>query len=140
MSFRGKFIVEVGRRVFIGEGKFIFLFFQYDQIYKVLDNIVKFRVSKISSFILCLFLFKIKDKDVLYKCYDQVIFIFFVMVSNQLMLLGSLNFLKNVYVVFYGYLFFRKVIIIDVLSFVALEQDNQYNILNYLVEGFKKIL
>lgn len=27
MSIRGKFIVEVGRRVFIGEGKFIFFIF-----------------------------------------------------------------------------------------------------------------
>ncbi|PFX28156.1 uncharacterized protein LOC111326613 [Stylophora pistillata] len=45
MSARGKFIVEAGRRAPTGEGKFAFFTPQYDEIYKLLDNVVKSRAG-----------------------------------------------------------------------------------------------
>ena len=45
MSTRGKFTVEAGRRAPTGEGKFTFLTPQHDEIYKLLDNVVKSRAS-----------------------------------------------------------------------------------------------
>lgn len=45
MSTRGKFTVEAGRRAPTGEGKFKFLTLQHDEIYKLLDNVVKSRAS-----------------------------------------------------------------------------------------------
>lgn len=45
MSTRGKFTVEAGRRAPTGEGKFTFLTPQHDEIYKLLDNVVKSRAG-----------------------------------------------------------------------------------------------
>lgn len=45
MSTRGKFTVEAGRRAPTGQGKFTFLTPQHDEIYKLLDNVVKSRAS-----------------------------------------------------------------------------------------------
>lgn len=45
MSKQGKFTVEAGRRAPTGEGKFTFLTPQHDEIYKLLDNVVKSRAS-----------------------------------------------------------------------------------------------
>lgn len=45
MSTRGKFTIEAGRRAPTGEGKFAFFTPQYDEIYKLLDNVVKSRAG-----------------------------------------------------------------------------------------------
>lgn len=49
MSTRGKFTVEAGRRAPTGEGKFTFLTPQHDEIYKLLDKVVKSRAGQIQS-------------------------------------------------------------------------------------------
>lgn len=46
MSTRGKFTVEAGRRAPTGEGKFTFLTPQHDEIYKLLDKVVKSRAGQ----------------------------------------------------------------------------------------------
>ena len=46
MSTRGKFMVEAGRRAPTGEGRFTFLTPQYDEIYKLLDKVVKSRAGQ----------------------------------------------------------------------------------------------
>lgn len=46
MSTRGKFTVEAGRRAPTGEGKFTFLTPQHDEIYKLLDRVVKSRAGQ----------------------------------------------------------------------------------------------
>ncbi|XP_068727052.1 uncharacterized protein [Montipora capricornis] len=140
MSSRGKFIVEAGRRAPTGEGKFTFLSPQHDQIYKVLDNIVKSRARKTGSSTPCSPPLNTKDKDVSHKCYDQVIPTSPAMASNQPMPPGSSNSLKNAYAAPYGHLPSRKAITTEVLSPVVSEQDNQYNTLNHSVECSKKTL
>lgn len=45
MSTRGKFTVEAGRRAPTGEGKFTFMTPQHDEIYKLMDNVVRSRAS-----------------------------------------------------------------------------------------------
>lgn len=45
MSTPGKFIVEAGRRAPTGEGKFTFHTPQHDDVYKVLDNVIKSRAG-----------------------------------------------------------------------------------------------
>lgn len=49
MSTQGQFTVEAGRRAPTGEGKFTFLTPQHDEIYKLLDNVVKSRAGHKSS-------------------------------------------------------------------------------------------
>lgn len=49
MSSRGKFSLEAGRRAPTGEGKFTFITSQHDEIYKLLDNVIKFRAGSITS-------------------------------------------------------------------------------------------
>ncbi|EDO38904.1 predicted protein, partial [Nematostella vectensis] len=46
MSNKGKFTIEAGRRAPTGEGKFSFLTSQHDEIYKVLDTVIKSRASR----------------------------------------------------------------------------------------------
>lgn len=46
MSTRGRFTVEAGRRAPTGEGKFTFLTPQHDEIYKLLDKVVKSRAGQ----------------------------------------------------------------------------------------------
>lgn len=41
MSSRGKFSLEAGRRAPTGEGNFVFITSQHDEIYKLLDNVIK---------------------------------------------------------------------------------------------------
>lgn len=45
MSSRGKFTLEAGRRAPSGEGKFTFITTQHDEIYKLLDNVIKSRAG-----------------------------------------------------------------------------------------------
>ncbi|KAK3727170.1 hypothetical protein QZH41_015187, partial [Actinostola sp. cb2023] len=45
MSSRGKFCLEAGRRAPTGEGKFTFTTSQHDEIYKLLDNVIKSRAG-----------------------------------------------------------------------------------------------
>ena len=49
MSTRGKFTVEAGRRAPTGEGKFTFLTPQHDEIYKLLDHVIKSRAGQTST-------------------------------------------------------------------------------------------
>ena len=49
MSTRGRFTVEAGRRAPTGEGKFTFLTPQHDEIYKLLDKVVKSRAGQKTS-------------------------------------------------------------------------------------------
>ena len=46
MSTRGRFTVEAGRRAPTGEGKFTFFTPQHDEIYKLLDKVVKSRAGQ----------------------------------------------------------------------------------------------
>lgn len=45
MSSQGKFSLEAGRRAPTGEGKFVFITSQHEEIYKVLDNVIKSRAG-----------------------------------------------------------------------------------------------
>ncbi|XP_031558385.1 uncharacterized protein LOC116294854 [Actinia tenebrosa] len=45
MSSRGKFSLEAGRRAPTGEGNFVFITPQHDEIYKLLDNVIKSRAG-----------------------------------------------------------------------------------------------
>ena len=89
MSSRGKFIVEAGRRAPTGEGKFTFLSPQHDEIYKVLDSVVKSRANKVDSLSSThASPRKTKDKDVPHNGYERLMV---TSASNQPMSSGSSN-------------------------------------------------
>lgn len=149
MSSRGKFIVEAGRRAPTGEGKFTFLSPQHDEIYKMLDSVVKSKANKVAS------LSsphaspqKAKDKDVPHNGYSQLMAM---SANNQPMSPGSSDSLRNAYAAPYGHLppreaiktcptFVEKSVGSSNASSTESENDNQYNTLNHSQQGHQKHL
>lgn len=149
MSSRGKFVVEAGRRAPTGEGKFTFLSPQHDEIYKVLDSVVKSRANKVdSSSSTQASPRKTKDKDVPHNGYERLMV---TSANNQPMSSGSSNPLKNAYAAPYGHLPPRETIktcptfvekspgSTNVVSAES-ENDNQYTTLNHSQQGHHKHL
>ena len=112
MSTRGMFTVEAGRRAPTGEGKFTFLTPQHDEIYKLLDSVIRSRASsKTSASPSHETLKKTKSvpsdntsgvKDVSYNGYDQLIATS--PGTDQQMSPGTSNSMKNAYAAPYGHL------------------------------------
>ena len=149
MSSRGKFVVEAGRRAPTGEGKFTFLSPQHDEIYKVLDSVVKSRANKVDSLSSTQASpRKTKDKDVPHNGYERLMV---TSANNQPMSLGSSNPLKNAYAAPYGHLPPRETIKTcptfvekspGSTNVVSAESgnDNQYTTLNHSQQGHHKHL
>ena len=112
MSTRDKFTVEAGRRAPTGEGKFTFLTPQHDELYKLLDSVIRSRAStKMNTSTSHETLKKTKSvpndntsgiKDVSHNGYDQLMATS--PPTDQQMSPGSSNSMKNAYAAPYGHL------------------------------------
>lgn len=161
MSTRGKFTVEAGRRAPTGEGKFTFLTPQHDEIYKLLDNVVRSRAgNKASSTASHAPLRKTKsvpnsyddtttNQDIPQNGYDHLMATS--PATNNQMSPGSSNSMKNAYAAPYGHLPSRDAMktgppvmgkgmpqAIPGSTSVKHEEGGQYNALNHTVQGFDK--
>ena len=156
MSTRGKFTVEAGRRAPTGEGKFTFLTPQHDEIYKLLDNVIKSRAGQTST---------TKShqppehtksvptderKDIPRNSYDHP-----VATSprkDEQMLPGSSNSMKNAYAAPYAHLPSRDAVktaspilirrtpqaVPDSRLIADSDVSKEYNTLNHCVQGFEE--
>lgn len=149
MSSCGKFTVEAGRRAPTGEGKFTFFSPQHDEIYKVLDSVVKSRANKVASLSSThASPQKTKDKDVPHNGYDRLMVM---SANNQAMSPGSSNSSKNAYAAPYSHLppretrktcptFKEKSLGSTNVASAESGNDNQYTTLNHSHQGHHKHL